>query len=69
VGCIDGLSIDGLSVVALRSRRTVAFAPDSEFSLNFSDAAAQAVLDLCNGLGFSEVTGLIEMLQVGAQFV
>jgi hypothetical protein len=48
---------------------TVAFSPDSEFRLNFGDADTKPTFDLGNGLGLSEVTGLIEMLQVGAQFV
>ena len=42
---------------------------DSEFSLYFGDAGAEAALDLGDRLCLSEVAGLIEMLQVVPQLV
>jgi hypothetical protein len=47
--------------------RTFVLPCDFELSLYFGDTDAKAALDLCNGLGLSEVAGFIEVLQVGPQ--
>ncbi len=54
---------------ALLIRRALALSSDSEFGLDFGDAAAKSAFDFRDGLGLTEVTGFIKVLQVGAQFV
>jgi hypothetical protein len=57
------------SVGAVRIGRTIAQAFHSEFSLYFRYPDEEPALDFCDCLSFSEVAGLIEVLQVGSQLV
>jgi hypothetical protein len=61
--------VDSLLAGAVRNRRTFVLGSDSELGLYFGDADAQVAFDFCDGLGLSEVAGVIEVLQVRLQLL